>query len=181
GREFNKIDTDSRKAEDIIRAVLDNRIVLNAGFFPEEGKYNRTACTKCYRQFTPEETEKCGGRCECGGKIKIGVRDRALSKSVPAESFDGKRLSRPPYLHIIPLAEIIAGVLNAASPNTKQCKTLYSALVSEFGTEIDVLTSVPTENMAQVSAPVADAVKRFREGRITLHPGGGGMYGTFEI
>ena len=180
GREFNKIDTDSRKPQDIINAVLENRIVLNAGLFPEEGKYNRTACTKCYRQFSVAEAEECGGKCECGGKIKIGVRDRALSKSAQ-KSFDGKILSRPPYLHIIPLAEIVTGVLKAASPNTKQCKTLYSALVSEFGTEIAVLTEVPTERIAEINAPVADAVKKFREGKIILHPGGGGKYGTFEI
>ena len=97
------------------------------------------------------------------------------------ESFNGKILSRPPYLHIIPLAEIVTGVLKAASPNTKQCKTLWSALVSEFGTEIAVLTEVPTERIAEINAPVADAVKKFREGKIILHPGGGGKYGTFEI
>ncbi len=184
GREFNKIDTDSRRPEDIIKAVLENKIVLNAGFFPEEGKYNRTACTKCYRQFTLDEAEECGRKCDCGGKIKIGVRDRALSKSeinAKPDSLNGKKLSRPPYLHIIPLAEIIAEVLSAASPGTKQCQKLYSALISEFDTEITLLTETPAEKIAEISSPVANAVKKFREGKIILHPGGGGMYGTFEF
>lgn len=57
-------------------------MIQNAGLFPEEGKYNRTACSRCYRQYTLEEAGGLGWKCpDDGGKIKKGVRDRARETS----------------------------------------------------------------------------------------------------
>ena len=51
---------------------------MNAGFFPEEGKYNRTACVRCFTQYPLEEAVRHGWRCPAdGGIIKKGVSDRA--------------------------------------------------------------------------------------------------------
>jgi PHP family Zn ribbon phosphoesterase len=36
----------------------------NIGFYPVEGKYKRTACTRCYRFYSPEEMKERWGRCE---------------------------------------------------------------------------------------------------------------------
>ena len=55
GREFNRLDVAGATPKAAFDAVRQGRITLNAGFFPEEGKYNRTACTRCYRQYTLEE------------------------------------------------------------------------------------------------------------------------------
>lgn len=52
GREFNRIEIGDMKVKSLLDAVTGGDIVFNAGLFPEEGKYNRTACTRCYAQFT---------------------------------------------------------------------------------------------------------------------------------
>ena len=112
------------------------------------------------------------------GRIKLGVRERALAISTVPED---ERTPRPPYLKMIPLGEIIARVLSVSSPNTKKARALYERFIEAFGRETDVLLSVPYAEMAEISEDVAHAVLSMREGRVLLHPGGGGQYGGFEF
>jgi uncharacterized protein (TIGR00375 family) len=176
GREFFRLDTGVTTVKGVLGAIRGGKIGMNAGFFPEEGKYNRTACIRCYRQFTLEEAEALGWRCPNDGKrIKMGVADRVrlLSDTVPTD--------RPPYLHIISLGEIIARVLGTASPATRRCTSLYRDLLESFGDEITILASVRIDDLRSVHAGVATAVDALRERRITLLPGGGGRYGSFSF
>ncbi|RXE57187.1 histidinol phosphatase [Methanoculleus taiwanensis] len=176
GREFTGLDLRAPTAREVLGAVGEGRITMNAGFFPEEGKYNRTACSVCYRQYTREEAGMLGWRCpEDGRRIKKGVADRAaeLGGGVPGE--------RPPYLHTIPLTEIIMQVLGVASPLTKRCSSLYDDFLAVFGSEITVLAAASAGEIREVHPAVGDAVDALRNGRVTLHPGGGGRYGSFSF
>jgi len=97
GREFVDLSVREETPAGVLEAIRRGSVVRNVGFFPEEGKYNRTACSRCYRQFELEEATALSWRCPgCGGRIKKGVRDRAreLSAGTPGP--------RPPYLHMIP-------------------------------------------------------------------------------
>ncbi|MBN2733995.1 MAG: endonuclease Q family protein [Methanomicrobiaceae archaeon] len=177
GREFNRIKSVSGRPEDILRSVLKGDIVLNAGFFPEEGKYNRTACSRCYKHYSLTEAEELSWKCPLdGGRIKTGVSDRAFSMSDRKE-----KSKRPPYLHIMPLGEIIKEVMGLSSPCTKKCSDLYYELISAFGNEIAILIDTPVEKISEICNPVGIAIGKFREEKVILHPGGGGMYGSFEI
>lgn len=177
GREFARMDVSGATPRDVLDAVRKGSIVLNAGFFPEEGKYNRTACVRCYAQFSLEEAERLQGRCPYDkGRIKLGVRERAQKLSTLAVP-----TPRPPYVKMIPLGEVIARVLNTASPNTKRCMALYQTFIETFENEIAVLLEVPAGDLAAVSPGVADAVVKMREGTVTLIPGGGGKYGSFSL
>jgi uncharacterized protein (TIGR00375 family) len=177
GREFNRISLRKRTAGDVLTCVKNGEIEMNAGFFPEEGKYNRTACTRCFTQYSPEQA--AGNRWRCpsdGGIIKKGVSDRAKELSG-----GGTPRPRPPYVHVLPLGQIIRTVEKASSPNTKKCRVIYASLVGTFGNEIAVLIDVPVTEIRAVHPKVADAIDALRNGTITLHPGGGGKYGTFSL
>jgi len=176
GREFTRMDVPSPSAKSVLEAVRKGSIILNSGFFPEEGKYNRTACTRCYAQFSLAEAERLHWKCpHDNGRIKIGVKERAeqLSTMPPTR--------RPPYLKMMPLGPVIARVLGAASPNTKKVRVLYDSFIEAFDNEIAVLLDVPQDELAGVSPEVADSVLCMREGRVTLIPGGGGRYGSFSF
>ena len=174
GREFNLLDLPSWSVKGVLESVIHGRIVQNVGFFPDEGKYNRTACVRCYCQYDPKEATGLGWRCPIdGGIIKKGVYDRAR------ELASGPLQPRPPYLHMIPLGEIIAKVLQVSSPGTKKCQAIYARLVQSFGNEIAVLTEVPAPDIREIHTGVGDAIDALRNGRIRLVPGGGGRYGTF--
>ena len=178
GREFNRLDIKDRSAGSVIYSVVKGKIVLNAGFFPGEGKYNRTACTRCYRQYSALEAEKLSWRCpHDGGRIKMGVLDRAMSHS--DETID--RGNRPPYCHIIPLGEIIREVKGVSSPCTKGCMDLYWSFIRNLGSEIPVLIDQSYDELSSVDEKTAEAIMKFRKGDIKLHPGGGGRYGSFSL
>jgi uncharacterized protein (TIGR00375 family) len=177
GREFTRMEIKTPTPKAVLAAISAGTIAMNVGFFPEMGKYNRTACTRCYEQFSLAEAERLRWECPHDkGKIKLGVRERAEKFSTLSE-----QTSRPPYLKMIPLGEVIACVLGTASPNTNKCKTLYNKFIEAFDNEIAVLLEVPSRDLRSVSPDVANAVMMMRQGRITLFPGGGGKYGSFSL
>lgn len=177
GREFNRLDVSSATARGVLDAVKQGRVAMNAGFFPEEGKYNRTACVRCFTQYSLEDAIRDGWRCPAdGGIIKKGVSDRAKELAG-----GGKPGPRPPYVHVLPLAQIIQTMEGTSSPNTKKCRAIYAEFISRFGNEIAVLIDVPIADIRGVHPKVADAVRALRDGSVVLHPGGGGKYGTFSL
>jgi len=181
-REFNRLEIQDYSWDEIRKAILHRGgrgVVMNAGFPPEEGKYNRTACTSCYRQYSMQEAEEMKWRCKCGGLIKRGVRDRVEELADCEEPVHPP--SRPPYLHILPLAEIMGKALHF-SPLSKTVQERWMRLMERFGSEIHVLVDADMEEISRVASPaVASAIMAFRTGNIKVIPGGGGRYGEIEI
>ncbi|MDI9633673.1 MAG: PHP-associated domain-containing protein [Methanolinea sp.] len=176
GREFVVLSVREETPAGVLDALRRGEIVRNVGLFPEEGKYNRTACCRCYLQFEAGDPAISGGKCpRCGGRVKKGVRDRAreLSTGTPGP--------RPPYLHMVPLAEIVARVLGVSSAGARSVSAVHARLVGTFGNEIAVLTEVPVAEIAGVDPGVAAAVDALRAGRVVLSPGGGGRYGSVSF
>jgi uncharacterized protein (TIGR00375 family) len=177
GREFNRLRIRAPTAKDVLAAIRQGDVEMNAGFFPEEGKYNRTACIRCYEQYSLEDAIRQQWHCPAdGGIIKKGVSDRAKELSGGSTA-----RPRPPYLHVLPLAQLIQTMEGASSPNTKKCKAIYSSFISTFENEIAILIDVPIAELRPLHPKVADAISALRSGTITLHPGGGGKYGTFSL
>jgi uncharacterized protein (TIGR00375 family) len=175
GREFMRMEIRVESPKAVLAGISANAIVLNAGFFPEVGKYNRTACTRCYEQFSLAEAERLHWKCPHDkGRIKLGVRERAEKLSTLSE-----QTPRPPYLKIIALGEMIARALGTTSPNTKKCTALYGRFIETFDNEIAILLEIPAWDLCSISQEVANEVVKMREGRISLFPGGGGKYGSF--
>ncbi|WP_456482037.1 TIGR00375 family protein [Methanopyrus sp.] len=179
GREFVRFGLEEPSYDALkaaIRRKPGGRVTLNVGLIPELGKYNRTACARCKRQFELEEAERLDWRCpECGGTIKKGVRDRVLELADLDEPEHPSH--RPPYLRIVPLAEIIAKALGLSTVTSKKVRAVWSSLVRRFGSEIDVLIEAPIEEVAEVDERVAELLRSFREGTVNIRPGGGGKYG----
>ncbi len=180
-REFNQMELASFSYQDLILAIKregGRRPVKNVGLFPEEGKYNRTACTRCYRQYSLAQKDEFMGNCpDCGGRIKLGVADRVNLLADYEEPVHP--LHRPPYLHIIPLAEIIALALGHKSVMTAGVQKSWSELTGSL-TEIEVLMQA---DLAELKAEprVIEAIQNFRLGRVKVQPGGGGKYGVVGL
>ncbi len=176
GREWNQMDVADLTSSSVLRSVARERIRYNAGFFPEVGKYNRTACSRCYRQYSYDEAETLQWRCPAdGGRIKKGVVDRARELALADPN------GRPPYYHRIPLGEIIQQVLNTSSPHTQRCTALFNRLIATFGDEIAILMEISLDEIRTVHEGVAESIGSLRAGEIDIYPGGGGRYGTFFL
>ena len=112
-----------------------------------------------------------------GGEIKLGVADRVNLLADYEKPVHPSH--RPPYLHIIPLAEIIALALGHKSVMTAGVQKRWSELTAEK-TEIEVLMQV---DLAELKAEprVIEAIRNFRMGRVEVQPGGGGKYGEVRL
>ena len=122
-REFNRMEVPDMSFEGLRKAILREehyRVILNVGFYPQEGKYNESACIKCFTHYSLEESVSNKWKCSvCGGRIKKGVYDRVNELADLPQPVHPDH--RPPYVHLMPLSEIIMMALGHASINTKGC------------------------------------------------------------
>ncbi len=184
GREFNRLELAEPTYAEVVKAIRregGRRISLNVGFDPRLGKYHRSACSRCYKQFELEQTKALQWRCDkCGGWIKKGVWDRVNELANYPEPKHPSH--RPPYLRIAPLAEVIALALGQQDPHVPEVQQTWEKLVARFGNEIAVLVDAPLEVLHESVGPrITAVVKAFREGTLNVVPGGGGRYGHLEI
>ncbi len=182
-REFNQLNVPEVSFEGLRKAILREDgygITYNAGFYPQEGKYNESACIKCYTHYSLEECLASNWKCaKCDGIIKKGVKDRVNELA----NYDEPKhpAHRPPYVHLMPLSEIIMTALGHASINTKGVQTAWNGLMERYGNELNVLLNANLSEMDFLDKRVANAILAFREKRLIIHPGGGGQYGHIEI
>ncbi len=179
-REFNRFEMQEISFDELKMAIIrekGRKSVLNVGIPPEEGKYNESACIRCYKHYTLRESIIKSWTCSCGGTIKKGVKDRVNELA----SFDMPKhpSHRPPYLHLIPLSEIIAMALGIGT-GTKGVQGIWNTLIERYGTEVAVLVDADIKTSG-VDARVINAIIAFREGKVKVHPGGGGQYGRVEL
>jgi uncharacterized protein (TIGR00375 family) len=183
-REFTQFDVPELTFDGLKKAILREqgyKATLNVGLFPEEGKYNRSACIKCFTQYSLPVAVENKWRCSvCGGVIKKGVFDRVNEL---ADFKEPKHPDyRPSYLHLIPLAEIIQMALGHASVQTKGVQTAWNRLIERFGNEVKALIySEPEDLKIAGDDRIVNAILAFREGNVIIHPGGGGQYGWLEL
>lgn len=182
-REFNRFEVNDATFDEIKKAIIrtgENKLVLNVGLPPQEGKYHESACSSCYTHYTLEEAQRRRWKCSCGKRIKKGVKDRINERA----NFKGliHPDHRPLYIHLIPLTEIITKAVGQHNPFTQTVTKRWNELISVFGSEINVLLDVNIDNIARVTAPaITEAIQAFRENKVIIQPGGGGQYGTIEL
>ena len=179
GREFTRIkmkEPDFSSLKHALREKDEALITLNAGLDPREGKYHLSACNKCYTKFSMLEAEAFKWKCpKCKATIKKGVRDRILELATYKEENHPK--FRPPYMHILSLAEIIQIALGAKNVQAPEVQALWRNFVDAFGNEIGAVIDAPVDALSKVHADVAKNIESFRKGYVIYIPGGGGQYG----
>jgi uncharacterized protein (TIGR00375 family) len=181
GREFTKIKMKKPDFNELKKALErkgENKITLNAGLNPREGKYHATACNLCYHHFSLQEMRALNWKCpHCNGTIKRGVRDRImeLAKGDKTEKHPD---FRPPYQHLLPLAEIIQLTVGGKDPTLDGVQRIWKEFVNEFGNEIRTILDTPVAELETVHKEVAHSIDSFRKGWVAYYPGGGGKYGA---
>ena len=149
-------------------------------FFPEEGKYHLDGHRNCGVCLTPAETAELGGKCPvCGRKITIGVEHRV------EELADRAQGDRPPHAahfeSLVPLPEVIAAS-TGRSAASKKTLALYEQMLSDLGTEFDILRRQSIDDIERVAGPcVAEGLRRLRAGKVERKAGYDGEYGVIHL
>jgi len=182
GREANVFNIDL-SFESLVQAIKSgdrNKFLFTIEFFPEEGKYHYDGHRTCRVVFSPEESFKHRNLCPiCGQKLTIGVLHRVEELADRPSGFQPE--NRIPYLHLIPLDELIAQVLNKKS-STKAVQKLYFQLIAEFGSELAVLTEVPVQELRWIEPTnLGLAIESMRNGRVQVEAGYDGLYGKIKV
>jgi len=179
GREFNRLMVDSLSFEEVRKAIErkgGRKFTLNAGLDPREGKYHETACTRCYLKFKPADAVRLKRRCpECKGIIKIGVKERIEELAKGRKTEHPKH--RPPYMHIVPLAEVIGIARGVSTLQGPRIQLEWQKMVDRFGPEIKILIDKDVKCLKKYDEKIGDIIESFRTGKIEYDSGGGGKYG----
>ena len=180
GREFNRVSVDCSFSDinftEIKNSIINHKFNLNAGLNPREGKYHLTACTRCFLRFRYNDAVRCRWRCPvCRGTIKKGVADR-VNELAQSENPEHPP-HRPPYIHILPLAEIISLECGIHTLNSKKVMQRWNEIISGLGNEINILIDADTRDISKIDPKIGKIIEKFRTGRIRYIAGGGGEYG----
>ncbi|OGY17471.1 MAG: hypothetical protein A2784_03620 [Candidatus Chisholmbacteria bacterium RIFCSPHIGHO2_01_FULL_48_12] len=164
------------------------KIDYTVEFYPEEGKYHYTGHRNCGVKGKP-------GVCpKCGRPLTVGVMDRVDKLAsekievIKKTNKDGVMFNyhptdetRPPYVMLVPLGEILAQVYGLGV-GARRVIEEYERLTEYFGGEMKVLTEAKLEELRSVGGEkLAEAMDRVRRQEIVIDPGYDGEYGKVEI
>lgn len=179
GREFARMKMQKPDFHSLKCAFAEREeksITLNAGLNPKEGKYHCTACNNCFAKYSIRDAEHLKWKCaKCKYDIKRGVRERIEMLSDTERGIHPK--FRPPYMHMLPLAEIIQSALKSKGVETKKVQSRWISLIEKLGNEISILVDAPEEELLRADAEIGEKIIAFRKGLVHYIPGGGGNYG----
>lgn len=158
----------------------DEGLTGTVEFYPEEGKYHYDGHRKCGRRMHPRETIAANGLCpDCGKSVTVGVMARVEELADREEGRRGPRARH--FFSVIPLPEII-GEAKQVGPGTKTVDSIYQAMVSRLGSELDILLDIPEDDIAQVGGSlIAEGIRRMRVGEVDILPGYDGDYGVIKL
>lgn len=166
---------------DTIRSKDSERFEFTIETNPAYGKYHWTGHRNCKVSLPPQEAIKFGNLCPvCRRRLTKGVEQRIEELADRPTGF------KPPkavgYMHLLPLSEIIAAVLDASSPSLESVWQIYNNLIMRFGNEYAVLIEASREELAKVVDPkIAEAIIRVREEKARIAPGYDGVYGQLVL
>ncbi len=170
-REYNKMLLGDISFKELLKALKNEegrKVVANYGMDPKLGKYHRTYCETCEKQLEGEPPITECPFCH-GDNITMGVLDRIITIADKKESKSPK--NRPPYIYQVPLT-FVPGLGN---------KTIEK-LLSNFGNEMNILHKLSEDDLeAVVGEKIANTIISAREGKVSIHSGGGGVYGKIEV
>lgn len=185
---------------DIVAALKNEedakfKVSYTIEFYPEEGKYHYTGHRNCNVSYSPQDVIKKGKICPvCHRELTVGVLNRVEDLAgVSSDNFTTVTnkngvtwikdpfAKRPPYVSLVPLLEVIAETVgNGVSANS--VVSLYDKLISEIGTEHEILLRAEKEKIAKVaSEKLALAILKVRSRNIYVEPGFDGEYGKVKI
>jgi uncharacterized protein (TIGR00375 family) len=185
GREANAFDLNHVTYREVTEAILTGdttRFKFTIETDPAYGKYHWTGHRNCNVALSAAEARKLGNICPvCGRKLTEGVEQRVEKLADRPEGYSSE--GKPGFMRLMPLSEIIATVIDAASPSTQAVWKIYNPLISRFGDEYGVLIDAPKEALAAsvVDQRIADAIIKVREGKVSVVPGYDGVYGKLVL
>ncbi len=181
GREANVFELEKVTYGSLIGAIKEKdvkRFRSTIEFYPEEGKYHYDGHRACNFSIDPgrETSQICP---VCGKRLTIGVLHRIDDLADRPADYAPKNAI--PYVHIVPLVEVIAYVMRKTT-YSKPVVEVRDALTSKLGTEFGILMDAPLGQIAEMAGDeVAEAIGNMRSGTVKLTAGYDGVFGKVDL
>jgi uncharacterized protein (TIGR00375 family) len=187
-REANVLGFESEKEityTEITRIIKEGdrkKFLYTIEFYPEEGKYHMDGHADCTVCLKPEASKKEKNSCPvCKKQLTIGVLHRVddladrTEESIPNEQFI-------PHRYIVPLREIIGQVFDVGVAS-KKVKAEYEKMVATIGSEFYILLHATNQELEKniSDTRIAVAIENMRNGKVKVHPGYDGIFGTVDV
>lgn len=184
GREANVFELSEFSYREVIGAIREkdpNRFKFTIETDPAYGKYHWTGHRVCGISLSPQEAIQLGNKCPaCGRRLTKGVEQRV--EELADRPSDYKPDGAIPFMHLLPLHEIIATTLEIDRLSSSRIWEIYNAMIGKFGNEYAVLIEASREDISKLVGPdIADLIVKVREGRVRIDPGYDGVYGKLVI
>jgi uncharacterized protein (TIGR00375 family) len=177
GREATLFDLKNLTYKDLINAIRTrDGYEGTLEFWPHEGKYHYDGHRNCNICMSPSEAIKKNNICSvCGRPLTLGVAHRVEELADRPVGFKPKNAA--PFKKLVPLSEVIAGVLKTGVA-TQKVWIEYNKLIEHYGSEFKVLLDASREDLSKtVSEKLADMIIKNRNQQIKVDPGFDGLYG----
>jgi len=178
GREANFFDCemDYKEICRIINEKDNKKFLFTAEFYPQEGKYFHYGHSTCGINFSPAKSKQHNNICPvCGSPLVIGVLNRVEQLADQPDGFIPENAI--PCRHIVPLKEIIAGILGQTVV-TQAVQKIHNQLIKAFGNEFNALLNADFFDIQRETSPeIADGIARARKGDIQWIEGHDGLFG----
>ena len=192
GREYTELRVEEIGFEGIVQAIRQRKVERTVEMNPMEGKYYWTghrgdkmkhdghAC--CY------DVDQAPKTCPiCGKALTVGVAQRArdLSKIQGGNRRPGEATHKhPPFLHAVPLVEVVALALDVKNPLSKRVLSIYQAILDAMGNEAE-LWRMSSGDVVEtlggtIDERVVEAIERITTRRYKMEPGYDGVYGVLH-
>ncbi|MFH0874498.1 MAG: endonuclease Q family protein [archaeon] len=144
---------------------------------PGYGKYHYDGHRNCNVHLSPKESIKLNDKCPvCRRQLTIGVEHRVEELADRELGYMPK--NAPKSIKLIPLSEIISGVLQS-SVTSKKVTSIFYELIARFENENKILMELPIEVLKEVcEEKIAEVIIRVRNQDIKVLPGYDGVYGV---
>jgi uncharacterized protein (TIGR00375 family) len=184
GREANVFELDKLTYNEVVGSIRDKdpkRFRFTIETDPAYGKYHWTGHRNCNVSLSPQEAIKLNNHCPvCRRRLTKGVEQRVEELADRPAGYKPKNATG--FMHLLPLSEIIATVLNATYPSAQKVWDIYNLLITRFGDEFTVLIDASMDEMSKIVEPrIAEAIVRVREEKAKVTPGYDGVYGQLVL
>ncbi len=177
GREATMFDVKKTDYDSIVAAIRTGKgLTRTIETDPGYGIYHFDGHKDCGVSYSPEESKKRKGICsKCGKQVTVGVAARIEELADRPEGYSLKNAK--PHENLIPLTELIAGVLGSGLA-TQKVWAVYNKLLASFPNEFYILrNATPTELKKIVDQKFVDIILKNRRQEIQVKPGYDGEYG----